>query len=990
MILKSVRAKNFKRFAELVVEDLPTSGVIGVLGLNESGKSTFGEIISYALFGLTPSAGDGQTKSLLRWGCPYFETQVSFEISGTPYRVYRRFRLEGPSECYLLHETEGREIAVGEKNVTDTIASLLGLGFEEFRHSIYVAQKELALITDPRVRRKDVLEGMLGLNRLREVDREVARQLQGLENERNLESIRLEEIQRLDEEVSRVKAQAQQCLEERDAVMSERQNRQIMVAQTSTQLSEMEEAREARREAEGLDATLAERRAALKTVEENLARAALAQTRFDELGREIETLRDEAEALRQDTRDLKRKLALHEAHEELRERMEFRRGELAQLQSQMNALQGEKRKIEEAEIAVEVRSKDLENHLNMLAQFPTLDTLSAEVRRLSGLYQAVTQKYESFRGRVGRELEKLDELAQKQHQTAETAKLAVRSPLTPAVDGLEIKRLEQAVEAASLAGNSVGLLVGIVAAVVAPVSVLSVVAGPWALLGLAGLGALYLPLKQDQKRIQTLMENRVTLAGLKEQQARHEREQAAYAQALDQWEQARTEAAKAEENLAYLRRLLAFWDDLPIATLAQAKESAASLAEFRDSLTDELLDLLRGFLKEIAPVGIFLPATAPLAPFLEGGFEAAYRQALQGRDEIHREIGELKKSTLGKPALMRQYEQLVTLIAEARMVVDGLEKEVTGFRLPLEQAEDVRQKLAELEEKHTAAETAREAARTEREEQRHLLAAQVPLERDKTSLIQEIGQLTEAAYRKKTTAQAEEDLSETAFDALLKELQRHKDAHAATFIEEARLMGMKEQMEETLRRLKNHQQEEKRIVQRLKLLDRRREEMVTLRECLAITVDRARRRIVPQIRAYFSHILGKLTAGRYHEVELDEDFDLSVFSPERGGLVDISHLSGGTADQMFIALRLALARSTGIGDGGPGRPFLFLDEPLSAFDTDRRALFMALLRTMQPNFQQIFLISHLPDVAPQLDHYLSLSWDGPHLSIHRSWQGETP
>ena len=82
--------------------------------------------------------------------------------------------------------------------------------------------------------------------------------------------------------------------------------------------------------------------------------------------------------------------------------------------------------------------------------------------------------------------------------------------------------------------------------------------------------------------------------------------------------------------------------------------------------------------------------------------------------------------------------------------------------------------------------------------------------------------------------------------------------------------------------------------------------------------------------------------------------------------------------------------STGIGDGGPGRPFLFLDEPLSAFDTDRRALFMALLRTMQPNFQQIFLISHLPDVAPQLDHYLSLSWDGPHLSIHRSWQGETP
>jgi DNA repair exonuclease SbcCD ATPase subunit len=141
---------------------------------------------------------------------------------------------------------------------------------------------------------------------------------------------------------------------------------------------------------------------------------------------------------------------------------------------------------------------------------------------------------------------------------------------------------------------------------------------------------------------------------------------------------------------------------------------------------------------------------------------------------------------------------------------------------------------------------------------------------------------------------------------------------------------------------------------------------------------------VPQIESYFGWILPKMTRGRYHKVRLSDDFDIQVYSDEFGGYVDIESLSGGTVDQLLISLRLAFARAA-TAHSGSAMQFLFLDEPFSSFDESRQELFFNLLETLKSNFQQIFLISHLPYLEDFVDHHLRVDLSSNQPSV-TSWE----
>ena len=49
MLIKSIDARDFRKYSELVVNDIPESGVITIAGSNESGKTSIGEAICFAL-----------------------------------------------------------------------------------------------------------------------------------------------------------------------------------------------------------------------------------------------------------------------------------------------------------------------------------------------------------------------------------------------------------------------------------------------------------------------------------------------------------------------------------------------------------------------------------------------------------------------------------------------------------------------------------------------------------------------------------------------------------------------------------------------------------------------------------------------------------------------------------------------------------------------------------------------------------------------------
>ncbi|HZY47982.1 MAG TPA: SMC family ATPase [Candidatus Bathyarchaeia archaeon] len=139
------------------------------------------------------------------------------------------------------------------------------------------------------------------------------------------------------------------------------------------------------------------------------------------------------------------------------------------------------------------------------------------------------------------------------------------------------------------------------------------------------------------------------------------------------------------------------------------------------------------------------------------------------------------------------------------------------------------------------------------------------------------------------------------------------------------------------------------------------------------TSESLRNRVKPQVERYMGLILPVITSGRYKAVQLDEDYTVRVFDPEAGEFKPKEVFSGGTEDQLLLAMRLAFALALIPQAKGHNPEFLFLDEPLGSSDRVRREGILALLRQeLSQNFKQIFLISHVGDLEAEADTIIQM------------------
>ena len=98
--------------------------------------------------------------------------------------------------------------------------------------------------------------------------------------------------------------------------------------------------------------------------------------------------------------------------------------------------------------------------------------------------------------------------------------------------------------------------------------------------------------------------------------------------------------------------------------------------------------------------------------------------------------------------------------------------------------------------------------------------------------------------------------------------------------------------------------------------------------------------------------LERVTAGRYRRVRVDDqDLGLRVYAPERGDWVDVSTLSQGTLDTVYLAARIGLVRLV----TGDRRPPLVMDDPFVTLDDERAARALELLHDVSADFQVIYL-----------------------------------
>lgn len=138
MILHSLEVANFRVFENIGVDF--SEGVTGIIGANESGKSSLLEAILWALFGTAATRG---TKATLRWrGARPRETAsvtLIFEVDGARYRIDRH-----ESTAKLV---QGQKVlAQGTTPVDEFVPGLIGMSYEEFRSTYLVLQEEVARI----------------------------------------------------------------------------------------------------------------------------------------------------------------------------------------------------------------------------------------------------------------------------------------------------------------------------------------------------------------------------------------------------------------------------------------------------------------------------------------------------------------------------------------------------------------------------------------------------------------------------------------------------------------------------------------------------------------------------------------------------------------------------------------------------------------------------------------------------------------------------
>jgi len=98
--------------------------------------------------------------------------------------------------------------------------------------------------------------------------------------------------------------------------------------------------------------------------------------------------------------------------------------------------------------------------------------------------------------------------------------------------------------------------------------------------------------------------------------------------------------------------------------------------------------------------------------------------------------------------------------------------------------------------------------------------------------------------------------------------------------------------------------------------------------------------------------LERVTGGRYRRVAVDdENLGIKVYAPERGDWVDVSSLSQGTLDLVYLTARIGLVRLV----TGDRRPPLILDDPFVTLDDERGKRALALLKEISGDFQVIYL-----------------------------------
>ena len=198
---------------------------------------------------------------------------------------------------------------------------------------------------------------------------------------------------------------------------------------------------------------------------------------------------------------------------------------------------------------------------------------------------------------------------------------------------------------------------------------------------------------------------------------------------------------------------------------------------------------------------------------------------------------------------------------------------------------------------------------------------------------------------------AGEQIQPPAFEDML-QLSREETEKALTEVASEKhnlqhRLGQCQGQMDALGREEALQTQKQQLEARLAVLGKYNRALILAQDILTQATQELQRRFAPRISGRAQELFSRLTGGRYQRLSLREDLSMESGAQEEVGLRGSLWRSDGTVDQLYLALRLAVAEEL-----TPDAP-LVLDDALVRFDDVRLAETLRILREESADKQVI-------------------------------------
>jgi DNA repair protein SbcC/Rad50 len=144
-------------------------------------------------------------------------------------------------------------------------------------------------------------------------------------------------------------------------------------------------------------------------------------------------------------------------------------------------------------------------------------------------------------------------------------------------------------------------------------------------------------------------------------------------------------------------------------------------------------------------------------------------------------------------------------------------------------------------------------------------------------------------------------------------------------------------------------------IARQKVLRQEYEAILEAQKALEKAFQRMQQNFGPIVNRKCSAIFSRLTGGRYNEILVSKDLEMSVRDPLLHSTLEWKYLSSGTIDQLYFSLRFAIAEV--FSENAKGLP-VFLDDSFLQYDDERARNAFNFLTTYTPEHQlQVFFFT---------------------------------